>query len=136
MRRSIAFLACAAVLTGCATTPSRPVASRVVVLPSKQLRISGVSAEGRVASVLVRGRVARRSMMPGPVWGHLHVEAWGSQGLLAWKDTRWSQLSKRRLPTSFFSTTLRAAPAQVEEIRVSHVTASHRRRSQQESNDD
>lgn len=130
------ILAVVMLLGGCATTPSRPVAARVVVLPSKQLRISGVSAEDRAASVLVRGRVARRSMMPGPVWGHLHIEAWGSQGLLTWKDTRWSQLSKRRLPTSFFSTTLRAAPVQVEEIRISHLTASHRRRAPQESKDD
>lgn len=136
MRRSIPFLVCAAVLMGCVTTPSRPVAARVVLLPSKQLRISGVSAEERATSVLVRGRVARRSMMPGPVWGHLHVEAWGSQGLLTWKDTRWSQLSKRRLPTSFFSTTLAAAPSQIQEIRVSHVTAAHSGRAPQELNDD
>lgn len=118
-------------LSGCATAPAL-VPSRILVEPSRQLSISSVRAEDLGTSVRVFGRVARRSMMSGPVWGHLHVEAWGAQGLLAWKDTRWSQLSRRRLPTSYFGTTLPVPASQVQEIRISHVTAAHRRRAQQE----
>lgn len=137
MRRAIITLPVGAgvVLSGCATTPT-PLPARILVAPSQQLRISAVRAEARGTSVRVSGRVARRSMVTGPVWGHLHIEAWSAQGLLAWKDARWSQLSRRRLPTSYFGTTLPVAAAQVQEIRISHVTASHRRRPQQESDHD
>lgn len=132
-RASIAALIAAVTLVGCATMGGRPSDTRIVVLPSKQLRVSSVTAEDRAASIAIRGRVARRSMTRAPVWGHLHVEAWGPQGLVAWKDARWSPLSKRRLPASSFGTTLQVAPAEVVEIRISHVTARHRQRAQQEA---
>jgi len=125
-RATIAVLTGTAVLAGCALTPSRPVGARIVVLPSRQLRITTIRAEDRTTFVSVRGRVARRGMMTGPVWGLLHLEAWGPQGMLACHDTNWTQLSRRRLPASFFSATIQARPSQVEEIRISHETASHR----------
>lgn len=129
---SSAALAGAVTVAGCAMAASRLVPAEVVAPLSKQLRISAVRVEDRTDRIVIQGRVERRSMISGAVWGHLHIEAWGAQGLLAWKDTRWTQLSKRRLPSSSFSTTLPVASAQVKQIRISHMTASHRRRAQQE----
>ena len=113
----------AAVLAGCAPTPTRPLAARIVVLPSRQLVISTVRAEDRATFVLVRGHVGRRGMMSGAVWGHLHLEAWGAGVMLACADTRWTQLRRRRLTYSFFSAAIQAAPSQIDQIRVSHASS-------------
>lgn len=114
-------------LAGCATVPAPSVAARVVVVPSKQLEISAVRVQDNVSSVLVRGRVARRTIMPGAIWGHLHIEAWRGGERVTWADARWSTLSRHRLPTSGFGAMLAVPPAQIDEIRISHVATAHRR---------
>lgn len=121
---SVATITGAAVLAGCASTPVRPASARIVVLPSRQLTMSNVQAEDRSTFILVRGHVRRRGMMSGPVWGHLHLEAWGAEGILACEDTRWTQLRRRRLTYSFFSAAIQAQPSRTQEVRISHVTTS------------
>lgn len=122
---SLAFLALIA-LGGCVTAPREPVAARVDVVPSRQLVIRNVRVESGGSSTRVSGRVSRRSLLPGPLWGSIHIEVWGSRGLLAARDTLWSRLSRRRLPSSHFFAELSAPPGEVEEIRISHVPRSHR----------
>ena len=124
----VASLALPALLAlgGCLTAPREPVAARVDIVPSPQLVIRSVQVESEGSSTRVSGRVSRRSTMPGAVWGSIHIEAWGSNGLLAARDTFWSRLSKRRLPSSRFFAKLSAPPLEVEQIRISHVTGSHR----------
>lgn len=112
-------------LAACVTTPSEPSRARLFTTPSKSLVISGLRAERRDGSEVVRGRVARRTMMRGAIWGHLHVEAVSNGTVAAWADTRWSQLSKRRLPTSYFQVRLPATAAPIDEIHVSHVQQGH-----------
>jgi len=96
-----------------------------MVTPSRLLKVSAVRVERRGGDVIVSGRVARRTMMRGAVWGHLHVEAVSRGAVVAWADTRWTQLSKRRLPTSSFSVRLPATDAPIDEIHVSHVQQGH-----------
>lgn len=122
---SLAFAALLA-LEGCATALRELVAARVQVVPSRQLVIRDVQVASGGSSTRVSGRVSRRSLLRGPVWGRIHIEAWGSSGLLAARDTSWSRLSKRRLPSSHFFAELSAPPGEVEEIRISHVVGSHR----------
>ncbi|TFI59782.1 hypothetical protein E2493_02790 [Sphingomonas parva] len=123
-------VAAVALLAGCATTPPAPAGARIVVSPSRQLKITNVQAERRPSSILVTGRVGRRPATRTSVWGHLHVEAWGERGLLKCADTRWTLLRKSRLPTSWFRTKLEVAPEDVNEIRISHVPAAERREHQ------
>ena len=112
-----------ALLAGCTAVPPRPVPARLVVVPSNRLLIRSVAADEGGSSIRVTGRVSRRTMIPGPIWGHLHIEALGPDGPVVWTDARWSQLSQRRLPTSAFSADLRVTSAQVDEIRISHAPA-------------
>lgn len=127
MRRllSLAAVVFCAPLAACATTPAEPSTARLMVTPSKSLVVTSLRAERRDGFVVVRGRVARRTMMRGAVWGHLHVEAVSNGTVAAWADTRWSQLSKRRLPTSYFQVRLPATAAPIDEIHVSHVQQGH-----------
>lgn len=127
MSRSLVLLAVAgcALLSACATTSAEPSNARLFVTPSKSLRVTSLRAERRDGVLVVRGRVARRSMMTGAVWGHLHVEAVSNGTVAAWADTRWSRLSKRRLPTSYFQVRLPATAAPIDEIHVSHVQQGH-----------
>lgn len=118
-RRFLLPVLLGAALAGCATTPPASTAS-VVVDPSRRLEIYEVTASSLGASILVRGRVKRRSVNPSPIWGHLHVEAWGGGVKLAQKDTRWQMLGRHRLPGSAFRAKLEVEPRLVEEIRVSH----------------
>ena len=122
-RSSVAALTGAAVLAGCAPTLNRPATARIVVLPSRQLTISSVQAEDRTTFILVRGHVERRALGGGPVWGHLHLEAWGEGAMLACADTLWSQLRRRRLTYSFFSAAIQAPPSRIDEIRISHASS-------------
>ena len=127
MRHSGLLLACALgiLLSGCATTPSSPVAAKVVTQPSRLLNLIRVRAEQRGDSVVVSGRVARRTMMTGSVRGHLHVEAVAGETVLSWADTQWSRLARRRLPTSDFHAELPLLAGQATEIRVSHMLTKH-----------
>ena len=78
-------------------------------------------------STFVRGRVARRSPLAEPVWDRLRVAASGKRGVIVARDSYWSRLSTRRsLPSSYFSTGPAVLPGEVEHIRISHVTGSHR----------
>ena len=76
---------------------------------------------------LARLRVARRALLGGPVWGHLHVEAFYGPSLVATADTRWTQLARGRLPASFFQVRLPNTARPIDVIRVSHMYADHRK---------
>lgn len=121
---SVAVVGCA-LLAGCATMPLNPIAVRIVSAPSKTLVFTSVRAGVRGDVTVVRGRVARRTMMGGAVWGHVHVEALSGNTVLAWADTRWTQLARRRLPTSFFQAQLPTPAVPIDEIRVSHRPTGH-----------
>ena len=112
-------------LAGCAahaySNPEIPIA----FAESRRLQFWGVHAHNSAGKVEVYGRVMRRSLMSGSVAGHLHIEAFGGGKVLALADTRWSQLGKRRLPGGTFSAKLRVSPAEVDEVRVSHVPGRH-----------
>lgn len=114
-------------LAACATSTAMPLSARLVVAPSRDLVVANVRAERDWGIVTVRGNVGRRGLACGPVWGHLHVEALSAALVVAWADTRWSQLAPRhRLPTSYFSVELPPATASIDEIRVSHASEGHR----------
>lgn len=110
---------------GCATVSTSPLPVRVVAVPSRSLQFSGVRAELRDGRTIVRGRVARASMIPGLVWGHLHVEALAGSTVVGWADTRWTQLARRRLPRSSFWVRLPRGLPPIDTIRVSHVLKGH-----------
>lgn len=112
-------------LSGCATVPASPSSAKIVVAPSRSLVFSGVRAEARADGLVVRGRVGRRGLMRGPVWGHIHVEAVSGSRTVAWVDTSWSQLARRRLPASFFQARLPDTPNNIDEIRVFHMPNGH-----------
>ena len=114
--------------TGCAASPL--LHARITVAQSKQLRIGQVSVKDLGSSILVRGRVARRSIIAAPTWGHLHIEAWAEGRRLACKDARWLQLSKRRVPTSAFHAKLPIPPSEIDEIRIVHAAVLHREQCQ------
>lgn len=114
-------------LVGCATSFATPLSARLVVVPSRALVLANVRAERVQGTVMVRGKVGRRRLARGPVWGHLHVEALSASRVVAWANTRWSQLAPRhRLPTSHFSVELPPSTAPIDEIRVSHASEGHR----------
>jgi hypothetical protein len=110
---------------GCATVPTSPLPVSIVTEPSRSLQLSGVRAELRDGRTIVRGRVARASMIPGSVWGHLHVEALAGGKVVGWADTRWTQLARRRLPRSSFWVRLPRGLPPIDTIRVSHVSKGH-----------
>lgn len=110
---------------GCATVPTKPLPLRVVSVSSRSLEFLDVRAELRDGRTIVRGRVARASMMPGAVWGHLHVEALAGSTVVGWADTRWTQLARGRLPRSSFWVRLPRGLPPIDTIRVSHVFKGH-----------
>ena len=113
------------VAAGCAAVPTSPLPVNVVTVPSRSLEFSGVRAELRDGRTIVWGRVARASMIPGSVWGHLHVEALAGSTVAGWADTRWTQLARRRLPRSSFWVRLPRGLPPIDTIRVSHVLKEH-----------
>lgn len=112
-------------VAGCATVPTSLVPVSIVTEPSRSLQLSGVRAELRGGRTIVRGRVARASMIPGAVWGHLHIEALAGSNVVGWADTRWTQLARRRLPRSSFWVRLPRGLPPIDTIRVSHVLKGH-----------
>lgn len=119
-------------LAGCVQTPAQSSSARIVVTDRGQLSIGGLRAEARKAGLSVHGEVARRSMIRGKVWGHLHVEAWNGPTLLAWDDASLDRLRKDRLPVQF-NAFLPVAANSVQEIRISHVIISDRSRASQDT---
>ncbi len=113
-------------IAGCASVPARPLPLKIETVSSRSLSISDVIAQLRDQRVVVRGRVARAGMMPGAVWGHLHVEAIAGTRLVAAVDAQWSQLARRRLPRSSFWVRLPAGLPPIDTIRVSHAGKRHR----------
>lgn len=132
---SAAFAAASAfAMTGCAEAQLRPSDAAIVVEPSPVLKIDDVVlTEGR-STLLVRGKVTRRTMARGKVWGHLHLEAWDARGrLLTSKDVSLWRVRKDRTPAPF-NVTLPVLSKQVQEVRLSHVINSDRSRAAQETN--
>ena len=119
-------LACAT-LAACTTTPRISSQARIVTLPSRSLVISNVRADIVDDAFVVRGHVGRRALLRGPIWGHLHVEAFYGPSLVATADTRWTQLARGRLPASFFQVRLPNTARPIDVIRVSHMYADHRK---------
>lgn len=113
-------------LGGCGAARRKPVGPRLDVVPSRPRVIQRRQVERSRSSTGVSGRGSRRSLVLDPVWGQIHLGAWGSRGLLGARDTIWSPLGKRRVPTSPVSADLSGSPAEVEEIRISHVAGSRR----------
>lgn len=114
-------------VAACTTAPWDPSQAMIVVAPSKSLAISQVRADMVDGQTVVRGRVARRALLGGAVRGHLHVEARSGPRVVAWADTRWTQLARRRLPTSSFQVRLPVTAVPFDTIRVAHVLTGHRK---------
>lgn len=133
MRRcaSAAAVAGAAAMTSCAPVPLRPASALIFVEPDRQVVISHVVAEEREQTMLVRGRFARRTLARGKVWGHLHIEAWGDEGVLTSTDVNWGSVRHNRLPT-YFRAMLSVSPEKVRQVRLSHAVVADRSRAVQE----
>ena len=112
-------------MAGCATVRTKPLPLGIVTVPGRSLEFSDVRAELRHGRTIVRGRVARASMIPAAVWGHVHVEALADSTVVGWADTRWTQLARRRLPRSSFWVRLPRGLPPIDTIRVSHVLKGH-----------
>ncbi|TFI59797.1 hypothetical protein E2493_02885 [Sphingomonas parva] len=107
-------------LPGCAAATAPQVGATVSTTSSRLLKITEAHIESRGNAILVRGRVERRSQQQRPVWGHLHLEAWGGGKLRGVKDSHWSVMGRYRLPGSTFRAKLDVPPEMVDEIRVTH----------------
>ena len=118
-------------ISGCASVP-RPAMAETEPTPafslqgSRHLRIvSGYLRKG--PNTVVRGVVSRDPLWTGPIYGHLHVSAFGPDGtLVARQPTVWQgRFTASHAETRPYQADLRVPRANVARVEVSLVAGPH-----------
>ena len=130
-RAFMPMAALALCLGGCATTPS-PTIAQTEPMPAFSLQsgrhlriVSGYLRKG--PNTVVRGVVSRDPLWSGPIYGHLHVTAFGPDGtMVARQPTVWQgRFTADHPETHPYQADLRVPRTSVARVEMSLVAGPH-----------